>query len=136
MPGSRSPSSFEIEISTGNMVTDCCTTACGSTFSTTPWNDRWGNASTETVATWPGRTLPMSVSLTSARRRMRLRSAMRSSAVPPLTDEVAEAMTCPAETSCSRTVPEMGARTVASARRCRAESRSVRALTSCASALA
>ena len=67
MPGSSSPASFAIEISTGNIVTDCCTTACGSIFSTLPWNDAVGNASTVTVATWPGCTLPMSVSLTSAR---------------------------------------------------------------------
>ena len=68
--------------------------------------------------------------------RMRLRSAILSRVVPPLTEEVADEIICPADTSCSRMVPGPGARTVASARRWRAPARSARARTSCASALA
>ena len=62
--------------------------------------------------------------------RTRLRSAIWRSVVPPLTDDVAEEITCPTETGWASTVPAIGARTVASARRCRAMSRSVRAFTS------
>ena len=136
MPGRRTPLSFETDISTGKFVTDCTTTACGSTFSTRPVKVRWGKASTVTVAAWPGFTLPTSVSATMARSRTLLKSAILRSVVPPLADDVAEEMTWPLETGCSRTVPEIGARTVASSRRCRASSRSVWAFTSCASALA
>jgi hypothetical protein len=39
---------------------------------------------------------------------------MRSNVVPPLTEDVADEMTCPTATGFSRMVPAMGARTVAS----------------------
>ena len=42
MPGMRSPSTLDTEMSTGNIVTLCCTTACGSIFSTVPANGRSG----------------------------------------------------------------------------------------------
>ena len=76
MPGSNRPPSLGIETSTGNIVTDCWITACGSIFSTCPENGRSGNASTVTVAACPGWTRPMSLSATSTRMRMRRRSAM------------------------------------------------------------
>ena len=84
MPGSSRPFSFAIEISTGNMVTDCWTTACGSIFSTVALERPVGERVHRDRRVMPGRTLPMSVSLTSARIRMRLRSAILSSVVPPL----------------------------------------------------
>ncbi len=46
MPGISRPSLLLILTSTGKNVTPCVTTACGSTFSTTPSNVRSGNAST------------------------------------------------------------------------------------------
>ena len=55
--------------------------------------------------------------------------------VPPLADEVADEITCPAVTDCDSTVPATGARTVASSSRCLARSRFVRAATSEASEL-
>ena len=54
MPGLSSPSRFWRVTSTGNIVTFCWTTACGSIFSTTPVKRRSGYASTVTVAVWPG----------------------------------------------------------------------------------
>ena len=36
IPGRSNPSSFRSDTSTGNIVTLCCTTACGSIFSTVP----------------------------------------------------------------------------------------------------
>ena len=53
----------------------------------------------------------MSVSSTSVRTWTRFRSAILSSVVPPLTFDVAEAMTVPRSTSFSMIVPVIGART-------------------------
>ncbi len=136
MPGLSSPSSLLSEMSTGNIVTFCCTTACGSTFSTLPVNGRSGKASTVTVASWPAMICPMSVSLTRARARTRERSAILRMVEPPPTDEVPAWMTCPSDTVLSMTVPSTGARTVASSRRCCARSSDVLARTMPACALA
>ena len=86
MPGLSNPSLLSSEMSTGNIVTFCCTVACGSIFSTTPRNGRSGKASTVTCAGWPGFTAPMSVSFTSARERTLVRSAIVAMTLPPLTD--------------------------------------------------
>ena len=93
MPGLRNPSRLSRDTITGNIVTLCCTTACGSIFSTVPWNGRSGYASTVTRAGCPARTLPISVSFTRARTRTLVRSAILSSVVPPDTEPVADAMT-------------------------------------------
>ena len=127
MPGLSNPSALERLMSTGNIVTLCVTTACGSIFSTVPRNGRSGYASTVTVASCPGCTLPMSVSLNRARMRTLLRSAILSSVVPPPNELVADVITWPNETVFSITVPVTGARTVASSSRCFAMSREVRA---------
>ena len=90
------------------MVTFCSVWACGSILSTVPSNGRLGYASTVTVASWPGCTFPMSVSSTSVRTCTRLRSAILSRVVPPLTFDVAEAITVPRSTSFSMMVPVIG----------------------------
>ncbi len=136
MPGFSRPSSLESEMSTGNIVTFCCTTACGSTFSTFPRNGRSGKASTVTVASWPAAICPMSVSLTSARARTRWRLAILRMVDPPPTDDVPAWMTWPSDTVFSMTVPSTGARTVASSSRVCARSSEVRARTKAAVELA
>ena len=129
MPGLRNPSLLSSEIITGNIVTLCCTTACGSIFSTIPWNGRSGYASTVTRAGWPARTFPISVSFTNARTRTLVRSAICSKVVPPDTEPVADAITCPSDTGLAMIVPLTGATTVASSSRCLAKSRFVVART-------
>ena len=99
---------------TGNTVTFCSVWACGSILSTVPSKVRLGYASTVTVARCPGWTLPTSVSSTSVRTCTSFRSAILSSVVPPLTLDVAEAITVPRSTSFSMIVPVIGARTSAS----------------------
>src|SRR5258706_10395851 len=138
MPGSSRPFWLLIRMRTGNILTACWITAWGCILTTSPWNGRLVKASTVTVAVCPGLTLPMSVSPTSACIWTRLRSAILSRVVPPLAEEVAEAMTCPFVTSCSMTVPAEGARTVASWSAWRAISRSewARASEDCALAKA
>ena len=54
MPGISAPSRLSMRMKTGNIVTLCCTVACGEIFSTTPWKVRFGYASTFTVAVCPG----------------------------------------------------------------------------------
>ncbi len=130
IPGRSSPSSFPRRISTGNIVTFCSTTDCGSTLNTFPVNVRFGNDSTETFATCPARTVPTSVSSTFARTCISERSAILNSVVPPETFDVADAMIVPTSTVRSRIVPAIGARIVASFLRSFASSRFVCARTS------
>ena len=127
MPGFSRPSLLSSVTRTGNIVTFCWMTADGSIFSTVPMKRRSGYASTVTVAVWPGRTCPMSVSLNSARTRTRPRSAIFSSVVPPPNEPVADVMTVPMATVRSMIVPPTGAVTVASSRLCLRRSRLVRA---------
>ena len=108
MPGFSSRSRFSMSMSTGNMVTFCSATACGSTLMTTPRNGRFGKAATFTVAPSPGRILPMSISSTNIRTCTCERSAIFISSVPPPTSPMGEEMTCPCSTSRSMTVPVMG----------------------------
>jgi len=88
-----------------------------------------GNASTVTVAVWPGFTFPMSVSFTNARILTLVRSAILRMVVPPLADVVAEVITVPTDTGRSMIVPLVGAVTVASSNRTFAIERFVLALT-------
>ena len=71
----------------------------------------------------------MSVSFTIARILTLVRSAIWRIVVPPLAPDVADVMTIPSETGFWIIVPAIGARTVASSRRCFARSRLVRAAT-------
>ena len=74
--------------------------------------------------------LPMSVSFTSTRICTRDKSAILSSVVPPLAElPVADAITMPSDTGRSIIVPESGATTRASSKRCFARSRLVLART-------
>ena len=116
-------------MSTGNIVTLCCTTACGSIFSTVPKNGRSGKASIVTFTSWPGLSPPTSVSFTRARLRTFDRSAICTSVVPPPTALSDEVMIVPSETFFVMIVPEIGARTTASSSRCRAMSSEARAPT-------
>ena len=136
MPGMSAPSELFRLTRTGNIVTLDCTTASGSTFSTTPTNFRFGNASTLTVAVCAGLTLPMSVSFTNARILTLVRSAILRMVVPPLAEVVADVITVPTDTGRSMIVPFVGAVTVASSNRTFAIERFVRALTKEASAFA
>ena len=85
IPGRSSPESLSSCTITGNMVTFCCTSACGSIFSTIPTKRSRGYASTVTVARIPARMSPMSVSSTRVRTCMNSRSAMTTNVVPPET---------------------------------------------------
>ena len=136
MPGRSNPSRFWIRTSTGKTVTFCSVCAWGSILRTVPSNGRLGYASTVIVASWPGCTLPMSVSSTSVRTWTRLRSAIWSRVVPPLTFAVAEAMTVPRSTVFAMIVPVIGARTSVSSSWMRALSTDTRERTTWALASA
>ena len=136
MPGRSSPCSLAIRISTGNIVTFWVVCDCGSILRTLPSNGRFGYASTVIVARIPGWILPMSVSSTSVRTCTSLRSAIRSSTVPPETSRVAEAITWPRSTLFWMIVPVIGARTLVSSSWSRAVCSARSARTCCARALA
>ncbi len=98
-------------------------------------NVQAGLAATVTVAARPACTFAMSVSLKCARTRTVVRSAILSSVVPAPIEPVDDVITEPSETVFSITVPSIGARTVASSRRCSARSRAASARTSADCAL-
>ena len=107
-----------------NIVTFCCTVACGSTFKTAPSNGRLGYASTVIVVSRPGDTLPISVSSTSARICTVSRFAILNSTVPPPTSVVGDEITVPSSTFLAMMVPASGARSFVSFMRSREFSRS------------
>ena len=111
IPGLSRWSGFKMFTSTGNMVTFWLTCACGSIFKTRPSNRRFGYASTVIVTGTPARTLPTSVSSTSAETCTVSRFAIFRMTVPPPTSLVGLEITVPSTASSSRTVPVIGART-------------------------
>ena len=136
IPGLSRPPRLSIITITANMVTFCCTSACGSILSTMPAKVRPGNASTVTVAVRSAEICPTSVSSTSVRTCISARLAIMKRVVPPDTFCDADWMTCPSSTFFWMMVPAMGARMVTSLRRSSASSMLVVALTRFACAFA
>ncbi len=136
IPGLSRPSGLSSRTSTGNIVTFCSTTACGSILRTVPAKVRLGYASTVTWAGSPALIWPMSVSSTSVRTCISVRSAIWKRVVPPEMFWLADWMIWPTSTLFWMIVPSSGARIVTSLIRSRASSRFVCALTNCERAFA